>query len=390
MHLSRVAPVLLGIAAFGSACGVQPPPEVAPAALPFEVDSNVRTAVADGVEHRFLYAPGGPWAIHVLEARADRCWSLAALKSSGGAVGRATTSDLARAAAAREPVAGAVNADFFLFTPPGVPVGLLVVDGRVIAGPIAQPALAADSAGRTHIARFETRGQLSAAGRRIDVTGWNRDVANGVAFFDGGWGTATDTASGVIELVLAGPGAYRVTAVDTSVSGVAIPAGGAVLKVGRAAHDSLRATLRALPAGSSVSVEMKLAPFHPREAVGGRPVLVHGGSVAARLDTVGRAGFATSRHPRTAAGISRDGSRILLVTVDGRQAPYSDGMSLLELAELMRALGAHEAVNLDGGGSTALVVATDRGAFRVANRPSDRGGERAVGDAVALVRRCAP
>ena len=389
MRLSRVAPILLGIAAFASSCRVQPVGEAEPAALPFAVDSNARATVADGVVHRFLYAPGGPWAIHVLEARADRCWSLAALKSSGGAVGRATTSDLVRSAGARDTIARAVNVDFFLFTPPGVPVGLLVMDGRVIAGPIAQPALAADSAGRTHIARFETRGSLSAGGRRLEVRGWNRDVADGVAFFDGGWGAATDTASGVIEVMLAGPGAYRVTAVDTAAAGVAIPVGGAVLKVGRIAHDSLRATLRALPVGSSVSVEMTLAPFHPREAVGGRPVLVRAGAVAPRLDTVGRAGFATNRHPRTAAGITRDGSRILLVTVDGRQAPYSDGMSLPELAGLMRALGAHDAVNLDGGGSTAMIVA-ERGAFRVANRPSDRGGERAVGNAVGLVRRCAP
>src|SRR5690606_4422242 len=103
----------------------------------------------------FIYSADGPWAINVLEARADRCWSLAALKSPGGAVGRATTSALIRAAAAQEEFAGGVNADFFLFTPPGVPVGILVTDGRLVAGPIAQPALAADSSGRVHIGRFE-------------------------------------------------------------------------------------------------------------------------------------------------------------------------------------------------------------------------------------------
>jgi exopolysaccharide biosynthesis protein len=79
---------------------------------------------------------------------------------------------------------------------------------------------------------------------------------------------------------------------------------------------------------------------------------------------------------------------VYLVTVDGRQAPHSDGMTLAELATLMLALGSHEAVNLDGGGSTAMVVGQGDTAFRVVNRPSDRGGERAVGDAVGLVRRC--
>ena len=80
---------------------------------------------------------------------------------------------------------------------------------------------------------------------------------------------------------------------------------------------------------------------------------------------------------------------MLLVAVDGRQAGYSAGMSLRELATLMRALGARDAINLDGGGSTTLVVADPRasGALHIANHPSDAAGERAVGDALAVVRR---
>jgi exopolysaccharide biosynthesis protein len=65
-------------------------------------------------------------------------------------------------------------------------------------------------------------------------------------------------------------------------------------------------------------------------------------------------------------------------------------MSLRELANLMLALGARDAINLDGGGSSTLVYAdpTSGGALRIANRPSDKEGERAVGDALAVVRRC--
>lgn len=375
------------LAFVAAACRVQPSVSLDAPALPFAVDSSTSTIVANGVIHRFLYAPAGPWAIHVLEARADRCWSLAALKSSGGAVGRATTSSLVRALAEREPVAGGVNADFFLFTPPGVPVGLLVQGGRLIAGPVAQPALAADSAGRVHIAQFSVAGRADVNGRHIAVRGWNRAIADGLAIFDSAWGAATDSASGVIEVVLAMDDAYRVVRVDTATAGVAIPAGGAVLRLGPSAADSIRRALVALQPGTPATVSKRLEPFHPREAVGGRPFLLRDGEIAARLDTVGRAGFASNRHPRTAAGISRDGARILLVTVDGRQAPFSDGMSLQELALLMQALGAIDAVNLDGGGSTAMVVADGEG-FRVANRPSDGAGERPVGDAVALVRRC--
>ena len=133
-----------------------------------------------------------------------------------------------------------------------------------------------------------------------------------------------------------------------------------------------------------------LAPFFPREAVGGRPLLLRDSVIVADVDTTGQAGFATGRHPRTAAGITRNGKRLILVTVDGRQKPYSDGMTLRELANLMLALGARDALNLDGGGSTTMVYADpdSGGKLRVANRPSDKEGERPVGDALAIVRGC--
>lgn len=129
-----------------------------------------------------------------------------------------------------------------------------------------------------------------------------------------------------------------------------------------------------------------LKPFHPVEAVGGRPVLVRAGAVRPGVDSGGT--FATSRHPRTAVGIARGGKRLILLTVDGRQKPYSDGMTLREIAEAMLALGANDAINLDGGGSTTMVVANAAGVPSVVNRPSDPSGERAVGNALAIVRGC--
>ena len=135
-----------------------------------------------------------------------------------------------------------------------------------------------------------------------------------------------------------------------------------------------------------------LKPFFPRDAVGGRPVIIRDSVMVPGIDTASGAVFSTTRHPRTAAGISRNGRRLILAVVDGRQKPFSDGMTLRELATLMLALGAHTALNLDGGGSTTFLIAdpTNAGALRVANRPSDKEGERTVGDAVALVRTCAP
>ncbi len=69
----------------------------------------------------------------------------------------------------------------------------------------------------------------------------------------------------------------------------------------------------------------------------------------------------------------------MLVTIDGRQPGESIGMPLTTLAELLIELGAVEAMNLDGGGSTTMVVQD-----KIVNRPSDATGERPVSDAILV------
>ena len=87
------------------------------------------------------------------------------------------------------------------------------------------------------------------------------------------------------------------------------------------------------------------------------------------------------RHPRTAIGFSRDSSTLYLLTVDGR-SENSGGMTLVELATMMRRLGAWQAMNFDGGGSTTMVI---DGAL--VNKPSDTTGEREVGNVLAVVKK---
>lgn len=116
------------------------------------------------------------------------------------------------------------------------------------------------------------------------------------------------------------------------------------------------------------------------EVVAGFPDLVDAGMRVGDLEVAARPSFAAARHPRTAVGYDDDGL-LWLVVVDGRQAPHSAGMTLPELATLLQALGADEALNLDGGGSTTMVVGG-----RPVNRPSDATGERRVVNALALVR----
>jgi len=132
----------------------------------------------------------------------------------------------------------------------------------------------------------------------------------------------------------------------------------------------------------------RLRPFQPLQAVGGRPVLVRDSAIAGEVDTFGSASF-RARNPRTAAGIARNGKQLILVAVDGREYRNA-GMTLRELAELILALGARDAINLDGGGSTTMIVAQPSASdsLRIVNHPSGKEGERAVGDALAIVHRC--
>ena len=273
------------------------PAELPP--LPFPVDSSRTTAVSRGVSHWYLYSAKGPWAINALVVDRDACWSARAVKGFPTAVGREKTSTLLARLDDTLEVVGGVNADFFLFDPPGVPTNMHVTRGRILKEPNDRPVLAFDSAGKPHIQRFTSEYQ--------------------------NFGPARPS-------------------------------------------------------------QWVMHPFHPMEAVGGRPVLVRAGAILPGVDSGGT--FATSRHPRTAVGIARAGQRLILVTVDGRQKPYSDGMTLREIADVMRAFGSDDAINLDGGGSTAMVVANASGVPAVVNRPSDPAGERPVGNALAIVRGC--
>ncbi|MBC7805040.1 MAG: phosphodiester glycosidase family protein [Akkermansiaceae bacterium] len=119
----------------------------------------------------------------------------------------------------------------------------------------------------------------------------------------------------------------------------------------------------------------------PWNAVGGHALLRNG------VAQTGSAYDKTVADPRTAVGFSPGGDTLYFVCVDGRQPGYSDGMTLVELAGFFRSLGVRDAINLDGGGSTTLVVADGKRRSRVLNRPIDQrfpGKERYVANHLGL------
>lgn len=122
------------------------------------------------------------------------------------------------------------------------------------------------------------------------------------------------------------------------------------------------------------------APAHPYNAISGETRLVMGGAPVDGLDD-------SDLHPRTAIGYSKNEKFLTIVVVDGRQPFYSEGITLAELADLMIELGAHNAMNFDGGGSSTLVIRGADGSPRVLNSPIDLyipGRERPVANHLGI------
>ena len=119
-------------------------------------------------------------------------------------------------------------------------------------------------------------------------------------------------------------------------------------------------------------------------AISGLLMLAAGGKLLPEvLDAEG----ANIPQPRTAVGLDKNSRQLIIVVVDGRQAGYSEGATLVELADLLLEKGAFYAMNMDGGGSSTMVSASKNGKARILNSPIDQripGRERAVGNHLGI------
>ncbi|WP_141711660.1 phosphodiester glycosidase family protein [Jiangella alba] len=337
-----------------------------------------RQAIAPGMElTTFSRLEDGGWnAGSVLEVDLDSGVTLD-YQYSGEVTTTATVRSLAEASGAT----AAINGDFYDINNSNAPLGAGVSrDEGVVTGPTAghENALAVSSSGAAALAQVFLEGTaVTGDGVSLRLAGVNTFAlpADGVGVFTSQWGGYTRA-----NTVGAATNRAEVTVVDGVVTAVGTTLGagpiapGTVVLVGR---DAGAASLLALAPGDTVDVSY--APRSDLEdvvvAVGGNHLLVDDGVQRSFTDTEPAA--------RTAIGLSEDGRTMYLVSLDGKQA-HSRGMTLTEFAELMADLGAYDALNIDGGGSSTLVV-RDPGTddHTVVNSPSD-GGERSVANGLAL------
>lgn len=353
-----------------------------------------------------------PQRVHVLRIDLDAFGGRLAAGHGPALKGTEKLTDLIGASGA---VAG-INGQWFYDSAPG---GMYVKDGRVLGSATqGRAGVRLDGGGRSFaVDTFTTRVTVTAGGETAEVDGINRipgDVwncggvggdqpterpqhdlkctdASELVRFTPEWG-APPAGAGA-EAVLDARG--RVTAVHGT-RGAAVPAGGSTLQ---ATGDSAAWLLRTARVGAALSFDERIRDGQGRRVAPGPdttilqvgPSLVRAGRVAVNAvgDGIVRDGadqsftydWTVRANPRSMIGKDSEG-RLLLVVADGRDPGVSEGLSIDAAARLMRALGAREALNLDGGGSS--VLATPAG---IVNRPSDTTGQRSLGNALLLLPR---
>ena len=362
--------------------------ENAQASLKFDV-------IAPGIEH-IQFTRGyksdkeatGPWFINMLRLDLSHA-RLRFVHALDEAVGLETVSSMA----SRYGALAAVNSGYFRTagTYRGDSVGVEVLGGKLLSE--TNNARAAfgliERAGRQELifGHLKFAGDISAgASRKLAIDGLNRPRSdNELIVFTPEFHHTTLTEPNGLEVVVRRD---RVFAVRDLKGSSEIPVDGFVISTSGAAREW---ALKNLRVGARVRLNLNLWPVETEAAdswkratsvIGGGPQLIKDGRVEiTNTSEKILPSFVNDGHPRTAIAKLKSG-QILLVTVDGRQPGESIGMSLTMLADLLLEFGAVEAINLDGGGSTTMVIRNN-----LVNKPSDAAGERPVSDAILIYPR---
>lgn len=333
-------------------------------------EHKIQREISPGVKYTewFRGTPAGPVAAYILDIDPKAGYRIKPLLSNDAIAGLEQVKSMAD----RSQAIAAVNGSYF--APNGQILGLLKIDGEIVStGYQTRTALGLMADGSCIIDMPDYSGSITLPnGQTAAITGVNCERGqDDLILYNSYFGDSTGTNEYGVEYVVTDG---KITAINSNNS--PLSKGSVVLS----AHGSSAEKLSGLKVGDSVKITQTLGPVWDKTvyALGAGPTLVKNGNiyVTTKVEDFG-SDVAGGRAPRTAFGVTKDG-RILLAVVDGRQT-HSIGMTLLELAQFMRELGANNAMNLDGGGSSEMVVGGT-----IVNKPSD-GRERYVGDTLVVL-----
>ncbi|UCF63582.1 MAG: phosphodiester glycosidase family protein [bacterium] len=336
------------------------------------------TQVGPGIVYKHITVASNLWNINVLEIDLQNPYVvMETVKANDRLSGYEQTSSMAaRKSASGHRVTGAVNGDFYAAG--GIPLGTQVINGKILKNPINWPVLAFEEQNLPAIDPVNFNGDLTAGGQSYSFTAINQDRGTDQlilynSFFGASTGTniwGTEISVTALEPWIVNDTLLALVDDKSSAGNMSIIAGKAVVSGHGAAGTFLQNNVQI---GDTIQLALNLQPNYPRlmQAVGGNLKIVDNGAYTGSTNT--------DVHPRTAAGFSANHRYLYLATVDGRVPGTYRGMSYRELADLMIYLGADEAINLDGGGSSTMVIHGE-----IKNHPSD-GSERSVANALLTV-----
>ncbi|MBO6651835.1 MAG: phosphodiester glycosidase family protein [Balneola sp.] len=350
--------------------------------IPVSVFSQVKfdtvnvKQIGEGAFHYSIIAQSVPWTLEVVEFDlTNGIYSLETVKAQDRLAAYEKTSSMsARKSVPGHEVIAAVNGDFYSG---GTPTNLQVLNGEILTKPINREVFGYSDNSEMFINTTSYDGVLKIGETTTSISNVNRvRNSNEIIFYNHFFGSGTSTNNFGTELTLKAIDPWIVNGeVRAVVVSKIVNEGNSSLSDSTfvlSGHGAGATTLNSVSSGDTLTINHKVAPATEalKQAVGGSAKFLNDGQ---------NQGNWPERHPRSALGFNADTTKFYFVTVDGRQST-SAGMTLTELGDFMLGIGAHNALNLDGGGSTTLVVHNE-----VANSPSDGSGERSVANALMLV-----
>lgn len=341
------------------------------------------TTIGSGVTHERILRFGENGWLHknvIVVDLEDERTEIDLLQSSKGVSHKETLSQMLTQK--NSPIA-AINTDFFYMTNPDSPLGVMVRDGEMVSSPVIEKPFSALSINKDQQAIIDAWQNnmyvSSQSGKIFSIRAYNKITWNyhQTTILDHNWGEKTPGATNeypdLVEIVVV---EGEVQEVRRGLPSVTIPKDGYVLLA--SGHEGQR-LYDEVKHGESLT-------FHPQTvpnmediqlAVGGGTPLVRNGQIVSFTEPV------TGNHPRTAVGIDSSGKKLMMVTVDGRHHSYR-GVNGAVMARLMIEAGSHQALLMDGGGSTTMMTRKPgESEARLANVPSD-GGQRRIINALAV------
>lgn len=336
---------------------------------------ETRRQVCPGVEHIHRLT-ADPMNIHILLVDLAEPGVRVRTALSNGTV---TGTETVRSMVVRTGAVAGVNGDYW--SPFGVEQGLTMADGEIVIAPKHRTAVAVRKDGRAEIGIWTSGWTWNAYAEAADgaqhpIMMMNNDLGeNWLALFSARYGRRTpgDRFPDVTEVVLDRYG--RVLEVRVGEPGTLVPPGGNVLSSRGTAAEWVSDHIR-----KGQKVDLHLTSDRSwenlQQAISAGPRILKDGRFfqdplklfpeGEEFDLSWKRSHYLLRQPRSAAGVSRDGRKLILITVDGRQPQFSLGIYQKQMAELLQDFGAWDGMDLDSGGSATMVVEG-----HTVNHPSD-------------------